>query len=204
MRRGGSASGRRPQRPARRSQAADGRRTFGGGGVVRREGSRVPAGAGDGVVGAVGRLPGGGGAVRLAVRGANGAPAVPSQLWAAAVPRWRRRAVSGGGCCRRRRRRLRAVAPRRRRRRRLVAAAAVAAVTDAVAGSSTTAVDARQRGRWPPQPPSIAVSWEAPRRRTRRRRPHLRPSAKSGGRQRVSLVGHSTLAAGNAFRPKLR
>ena len=79
-RRGGSASGRRPQRRARRSQAADGRRNFGGGGVVRREGSWVPAGAGDGVVGAVGRLPGWTGAVRLAVRGANGAPAVPSQL----------------------------------------------------------------------------------------------------------------------------
>jgi len=168
----------------------------------------VPAGAKDGVVDAVGRVPGGGGAVRFAVRGANGAPAVLSQLWAAAAPRGRRRAVSGGGCCRRRWRRLRAVAPRRRRRQRLVGAAAAAAVTDAVtdavAGSSTTAVDARHRGRWPPQPPSIAISWDAPRRRTRRRRPHQRPSAKSGGRQRVRLVRHSSLAAGNAFRPKLR
>jgi len=33
---GGSASGRQPQRPARRSQAADGQHIFGGGGVVRR------------------------------------------------------------------------------------------------------------------------------------------------------------------------
>jgi len=61
----------------------------------------VPVGAGNTVVRAVGRLPGGG-AVRFAVPGANDAPAVTSQLWAAAAPRDPRRAVSGGGCCKHR------------------------------------------------------------------------------------------------------
>ena len=78
---------RRPRRPARRSQAANCRRILGGDGAVRREGSWVPAGAGDGVVGAVGRQLGVGGAVRFAVGCANVAPAVLSQLWAAAAPR---------------------------------------------------------------------------------------------------------------------
>ena len=91
-----------------------------------------------------------GGAVQSAVRGGNGAPAVPSQLWATAAPRWRRRAVSGGGGSRRRRRRPRAVFPRLRRR--PAGAAVVAAVTDTVAGSSTA------RGRRPPQGPLGAAA----------------------------------------------
>jgi len=90
------------------------------------------------------------GSVRPAVRGGNGAPVVRSQLWTAAGPRWRRRAVSGGGGSRRRRRRPRAVAPRRGRR--SVGAAAMAAVTDAVAGSSTA------RGRRSPQGPLGAAA----------------------------------------------
>jgi len=170
--------------------------------IVRREGSAGAGRSGGWRRGGGGPPAVSGGAVRSAVRGVSGAHAVPGQLWSAAAPRWQRRAVSGGGGSTRRRRRPRAVAPQRRRR--PVGAAAVAAVIDAVAGSSTTEVDARQMGRWAPQPPSIAVSWEAPRRRTRRRRPHLRPSAKWGGRQCVSLVGHSSFLSGNAFRPKLR
>jgi len=111
--------------------------------VALRKGSSGAGRCGAWLHGRGGPPVGCGGAVRPAVRGGNGAPVVPSQLWAAAAPRWRRRAVSGGGGSRRRRRRPRAVAPRRRRR--PVGAAAVAAVTDAIAASRTA------RGRRPPQ-----------------------------------------------------
>ena len=170
--------------------------------LVRREGSAGAGRCGGRPHGGGGPPAGWEGAVRPAVSGGNGAPAVTSQLWAAAAPRWRRRAGSGGGGSRRRRRRDRAVALRRLRW--PSAAAAVAAVTDALAGSSTAKVDARHMGRWAPQPSSIAISCKVPHRRTRRRRPHLRPFATFGGRQRASLEGHSALASADAFRPKLR
>ena len=118
--------------------------------VVLREGSSGAGRRDEWRHGGGGPPVGWGGAVRPAVRGGNGAPVVPSQLWAAAAPRWRRRAVSGGGGSRRRRRRPRAVASRRRRC--PVGAAAVAAVTDATAGSSTA------RGRRPPQGPLGAAA----------------------------------------------